>query len=153
MSYMLELPCLEKDRADFIVEYNHKKGLNIIETEEYLYALEPNENFVEGEVKINPNYEKEQEEKETIRIGKLTCTKRNFALMLQKLGITYNQLKELISKNEQALMEWDLCVELERSNPLLDTMAAELNIQSITLDKMFMFANGEIADFTEVISA
>ena len=149
MSYMLELPCLEKDRADFIVKYNHKKGLNIIETEEYLYALEPNENFVEGEVKINPNYEKELEQKERERISKLTCTKRNFALMLQKLGITYSQLKDLISKNEQALLEWDLCVELERSNPLLDKMAAELDIMPETLDKMFKYANGELDSFWE----
>lgn len=69
--------------------------------------------------------------------------------MLQKLGVSYSQLKEIIATNEQAQLEWDLCVELERSNPLLDTMAAELNITPETLDKMFKYVNGELEVFPE----
>ena len=149
MSYKLEKPYTDKQKANFIVEYNHKQGLKIEEDEAGLFALKDNELIQNGQVIINPNYEKELEQKERERIAKLTCTKRNFALMLQKLGITYTQLKELISKNEQALMEWDLCVELERSNPLLDKMAAELDIMPETLDKMFKYANGEINSFWE----
>lgn len=86
--------------------------------------------------------EKEIEEKE--RIAKLTCTKRVFALMLQELGITYTMLKQLIATNEQAQLEWDLCIELERGNPLLDIMAMQLGITSEQLDGLFMYANGEI---------
>lgn len=86
--------------------------------------------------------QKELEEKE--RIAKLTCTKRVFALMLQEMGITYVQLKELIATNEQAQLEWDLCVELERGNPLLDIMAMQLGITSEKLDGLFKYANGEI---------
>lgn len=149
MSYKLEKPYTNKQKADFIVEYNHKLGLKIEEFEGNVFALEKNELLQNGHIIINPNYEKELEQKEKERISKLTCTKRNFALMLQKLGITYTQLKDLISKNEQALMEWDLCVELERSNPLLDKMAAELDIMPETLDKMFKYANGEINSFWE----
>jgi hypothetical protein len=78
------------------------------------------------------------------RIAKLTCTKRVFALMLQELGITYTMLKQLIATNEQAQLEWDLCVELERSNPLLDVMALQLGITSEQLDGLFRYANGEI---------
>ena len=74
--------------------------------------------------------EKELEEKE--RIAHLTCTKRVFALMLQELGITYTMLKELIATNEQAQLEWDLCVELERKNPLLDVMALQLGVYKNT---------------------
>lgn len=70
-------------------------------------------------------------------------TKRVFALALQKLGITYTQLKELIATNEQAQLEWDLCVELERSNPLLDTMASQLSITPKQLDYIFKVTNGE----------
>ena len=86
--------------------------------------------------------QKELEEKE--RITKLTCTKRVFALMLQELGITYTMLKQLIATNEQAQLEWDLCIELQRSNPLLDVMALQLGITSEQLDGLFMYANGEI---------
>ena len=86
--------------------------------------------------------QKELEEKE--RIAKLTCTKRVFALMLQELGISYTMLKELIATNEQAQLEWDLCVELERKNPLLDVMALQLGVTSEQLDGLFRYANGEI---------
>ena len=89
--------------------------------------------------------EAEQELKERERVNKLTCTKRVFALMLQELGITYSQLKELIASNEQAQLEWDLCVELERGNPLLDVMASQLGITSEQLDGLFKYANGEIS--------
>ena len=101
----------------------------------------------------NPNYEEEQAQKEKERVGKLTCTKRVFALMLQELSITYTILKQLIATNEQAQLEWDLCVELERKNPLLDVMAMQLGITSEQLDGLFKYANGEITieEFRELI--
>lgn len=83
------------------------------------------------------------EQKEIDRIKSLKLTKRVFALALQQFGITYTQLKALIATNEQAQLEWDLCVELERSNPLLDVMAAELNITPAQLDYIFRVGNGE----------
>ena len=100
--------------------------------------------YQDGAVILNPNYEAEQAQKEKERIAKLTCTKRVFALMLQELGITYTMLKELIATNEQAQLEWDLCVELERKNPLLDVMALQLGITSEQLDGLFRYANGEL---------
>ena len=101
---------------------------------------------VDSELVFNENYEAEQAQKEAERIAKLTCTKRVFALMLQELGITYTMLKELIATNEQAQLEWDLCVELERKNPLLDVMAGQLGVTSEQLDKFFLYANGEITE-------
>ena len=95
-------------------------------------------------IELNPNYEEELALKERERVSKLTCTKRVFALMLQELGITYTMLKELIATNEQAQLEWDLCVELQRSNPLLDVMAMQLGVTSEQLDGLFKYANGEI---------
>ena len=123
-------PYTDNERMDFIVQYNHGMGYVIEETETELQAL----GYTEEEIA--------EQEKE--RIAKLTCTKRVFALMLQELGITYTMLKELIATNEQAQLEWDLCIELERSNPLLDIMAAQLGITSAQLDGLFMYANGEI---------
>lgn len=152
MSYKLQKPYTETQRADFIVLHNHQNGRTIEEVENgNLFALEPYEKLVNGVVIDNTEeYEALEAQKEAERISKLTCTKRNFALMLQQLGVNYNTLKELIATNEQAQLEWDLCVELERSNPLLDIMAVELNVTPQTLDKMFRFANGEINSFLEV---
>ena len=123
--------CLNEDILNIEVDFDTYNDI-----EKYIY--------LNGEIVLNPNYEQEQEQKEKERIAKLTCTKRVFALMLQELGITYTMLKELIATNEQAQLEWDLCVELERQNPLLDVMALQLGITSEQLDGLFRYANGEI---------
>jgi hypothetical protein len=126
----LQKPYDDTQRMDFIVQYNHGMGYVVEETETELQAL----GYTEEELELLEN----------IRISKLTCTKRVFALMLQELGITYTMLKELIATNEQAQLEWDLCVELQRSNPLLDVMALQLGITTEQLDGLFRYANGEI---------
>lgn len=100
--------------------------------------------YSNGEIVLNPNYEEEQAEKERERVGRLQVTKRVFALALQQLGISYTQLKQLIATSEQAQLEWDLCVELQRNNPLLDIMAAQMGITPETLDYIFRKANGEV---------
>lgn len=124
------------------------EGVTNLEVEEALYNAyveNPDMYIWDGEaVVIDPEYEAKQAQKEKERIAKLTCTKRVFALMLQELGISYTMLKELIATNEQAQLEWDLCVELERKNPLLDVMALQLGITSEQLDGLFRYANGEL---------
>lgn len=116
--------------------------------EQYNLAQEKGNNYFvyeNDEIVINPNYEEEQRQKEREHILSLTCTKRVFALMLQELGVDYiTQLKPLIESNPQAQLEWELCVELLRNNPLLDLMASQLGITSDQLDKLFQYANGEI---------
>lgn len=60
MSYKLEKPYTEKQKADFIVEYNHNQGLKIEETNSCLYALNDNE-IMENNAPIqNQNYDFEQ---------------------------------------------------------------------------------------------
>ena len=112
-------------------------GLPILETEREIIELN-------NEFKFKDEVEEELALKEKERIAKLTCTKRVFALMLQELGITYTMLKELIATNEQAQLEWDLCVELERGNPLIDVFGQQLGITSEQIDGLFKYANGEI---------
>ena len=144
MSYSLEQPYTNEDRMNFIIINNHNAGLRIEETANAIYALEAWEKLVDGEIiDYTEEYEAEQAQKEVDRIKSLKLTKRVFALALQQFGITYTQLKALIATNEQAQLEWDLCVELERSNPLLDVMAAELNITPAQLDYIFRVGNGE----------
>lgn len=60
MSYKIEKPCTDAQRADFIVEYNHRQNLRIEETEDAIFALLDNEVFENGVPKINENYEKEK---------------------------------------------------------------------------------------------
>lgn len=148
MSYTLKYPYTEEERANFIVEYNHNQSLRIEETELALYALEAWE-LLEGDEVIDNTeaWQAEQEQAEKERITKLTCTKRVFALMLQEVGISYlTMLKPLIESNPQAQLEWELCVELERGNPLLDIMAAQLMITPEHLDLIFRYANGELTE-------
>ena len=167
MSYELKKPITDKEKNDFIVCYNHNQNLKIEDTKYFLFALEKNEIMGEKEIEIkepeydeeghqtgfhietikipypiiDPDYEKKQEQKEKERIQALTCTKRVFALILQEKGVGYSTLKELISENEQAQMEWDLCEKLERSNPLLDVMANKLGYSSTDIDNIFIQAN------------
>lgn len=99
----------------------------------------------EGELVLNPNYEEEEAEKEAERISHLKCTKRVLVLILEQLGFDYfEQIEPLINSNRQAKLEWELCVELERSNPLLNVIGAQLGISSQQIDAIFKYANGEI---------
>lgn len=123
-------PYTDEQRLDFIIQESDINGYKIKETETALEAW----GFTEEEIV--------QRERE--RIARLSCTKRDFALLLQEQGITYAQLKTLIAQNEQAQMEWDLCERLYRFNPLLDVMGAQLGISSEVLDYIFKKANGEI---------
>ena len=126
----LKKPYTDKQRIDFIVQQNHKNGYEIRETETSLEAW----GYTEAEIKL----------KEKERINNLKCTKRVFVLMLEKMGLDYfKQILPLIDGNRQAKLEWELCVELERSNELLDILANELNITSKQLDLLFQYANGE----------
>ena len=95
-----------------------------------------------------PHYTPEEEEEiERQRILNLKCTKRVFVLMLEQLGFDYfEQIEPLINANRQAKLEWDLCVELERKNPLLNIMGEQLGITPEQIDKLFKYANSEITE-------
>ena len=62
MSYELKKPYTDEQRADFIVEYNHNKGLKIEETESFIFALEYNEIMENGVPVIDSKYEEKQAE-------------------------------------------------------------------------------------------
>lgn len=101
--------------------------------------------WVNDEIVDNPNWDEIQRQREAERVANLTCTKRVFVLMLEQLGFDYfTQIQPLIDANRQAKLEWELCVELQRKNPLLDIVASEIGVTSEQLDKLFKFANNEI---------
>lgn len=128
--------------GDYKFNDNCKEYQNITMEE---YNAEPYRLIlVDGELVTNPNYEEEKARREAEHISHLRCTKRVLALILQELGIPYSRLKSMINNNPQAQLEWDLCVELERSNPLLDLVGEELGLSSVDIDNVFRYANGEI---------
>jgi hypothetical protein len=99
----------------------------------------------DGALIPNPNYEEQKAQREAERVGNLQCTKRVFVLMLEQLGLDYfEQIKPLIQANRQAELEWDLCVELQRKNPLLNVMGAQLGVTPEQIDNLFKYANDEI---------
>ena len=117
-------------------EYNKDKDRLVIKGDELIF---------------NQDYAEILIAREKERIANLRCTKRVLALVLKELGVSYANLQTLIATNEDAQLEWDLCVELERSNPLLDILGAQLGLAPTTIDKIFKYANGEIGkeDFDE----
>lgn len=117
-------------------EYNKDKDRLIIKGDELIF---------------NKDYAKILVAREKDRVANLRCTKRVLALVLKELGVSYANLQALIATSEDAQLEWDLCVELERSNPLLDILGAQLGLTPTTIDKIFKYANGEIdkEDFDE----
>ena len=121
----------EEQRLNFIVEQNYNHGYEIRETETALEAW----GYTQAE--------KEEQERE--RISHLKCTKRVLVLILEQLGLDYfEQIEPLINSNRQAKLEWELCVELERNNPLLNVIGAELGISPQQIDQVFKYANGEV---------
>lgn len=115
------------------------------------FCVNPNKYiWVDDEFIVKPNWEEEHAQEELIRIGNLQVTKRVFMLGLEQFGVTYSQLKGLLATNERAQMEWDLCMELQRNNPLFDQLAAQFGLSSEILDYIFRKANGEDVEPPEV---
>lgn len=60
MCYEIKKPINDKQRADFITEYNYAKGLRIEDTEMFLFALEPDEIMGEKEIEIDvPDFDED----------------------------------------------------------------------------------------------
>ena len=145
--YKIEKPLTIQERADFIVEYNHNKGLRIEETSKALYALEAWE-LLEGDNVIDNTeaWKAEQEQKERERIAKLKLTKREVFLgLFQAKGVTPDMLKAQIT-DPQALIEFEYANDYYRGNPLIDVIGGQLGFTSEQLDKFF-----ETKDYHELL--
>ncbi len=86
---------------------------------------------------LNPDFEKEQAQKERERISMLSLTKREVFLALYKdKGITPEQLRAQITDNE-ALIEFDFANDYYRGNPLIDQIGIMLGYSTEDLDNLF----------------
>ena len=138
--YKIEKPLSIQERADFIVEYNHNKGLIIEETDLAMYALEPWELLEGDEVVDNTEaYNAELVQKERERIAQLKLTKREVFLGLyQAKGVTPDMIKAQIT-DPMALIEFEYANDYYRGNPLIDVVGSTLGITPEQLDKFFEF--------------
>ena len=163
MSYKLEYPYTEEERENFIVEYNHNRGLTIetvkniveveleTETEEgetttetkemdmpTYFALEPFEKLINGEVIDNTEeYEAQKAKQEAMRIAQLSLTKREvFLAIYQDKTITPEQIRAQIT-DQQALIEFDYAEKYYRGNPLIDILGQALGYTKEQLDYLF----------------
>ena len=102
MSHKLNKPYTEKQKTDFIVQYNHQQGLTIEETSKALYALQPWEVLEGDEVIDNTEaWEAEQAQKEKEHIAKLSLTRGDvFRALYQAKQVTRTQIRAMIESNE-----------------------------------------------------
>lgn len=149
-TYEVQVPIMITVEEVILVPIFDEEG-NFIGEEEQTITKEVQQTHKEKKIVtlnypiVDPDYEAKQAQKEKERVARLSCTKRDFALMFQELGVDYfTQLKPLIESNPQAQLEWELCERLYRFNPMLDLMASQLGVTPEQLDGLFKYANGEI---------
>lgn len=145
MSYKLEKPYTDKQRADFIVLHNHQNGRKIEESVNgELFALEPYEKLVDGEVIDNTQeYEQEQARKEAERIAMLNLTAADVERAIYKAkGLDFNDVISLVETQKAAIDIKALQIELKannfyRGNPYIDAVGTILGFTKEQLDKFF----------------
>jgi len=145
MSYILQKPFTSKQKADFIVKYNHRQGLRIEETEEALFALEPYENLLNGEVVDNSiEYEAQLAHQERERLAMLNLTAADVERAIyQAKGIDFDDIIQLVSANPPENFDVKaLKIELKannfyRGNPYIDAVGALLGLTPEMLDQFF----------------
>ena len=99
MSFKLDKPYTDRQYADFVVMYNHERGLDIKESTTAVYALEANEQWNEQTQlpEINPNYDAEQLDK-----AKLLAKQTSYKALTDIEQFTFyikDQTKGVLLKN------------------------------------------------------
>lgn len=156
MSYKLEYPYTEEERANFIVEYNHNQGLTIEETENAIFALEPFEKLVNGEVIDNTEeYEAEKAKQEAERIAMLNLTAADVERGIYKAkNMDFDDIISLVQTYPQEGLDVKaLKIELKannfyRGNPYVNAVGTLLGFSKEQLDKFF-----EDGDYTHLLES
>lgn len=153
MSYKLEQPYTEEQRVNFIVEYNHNKGLHIQKDNNgNLFALEAFEKFVDDEVVDNTDeYEAEKAKAERERINMLSLTAADVERAIYKAkGIDFEDILETVKENPDIDIK-ALKIEFKannfyRGNQYIEQVGTLLGFSSQMLDKFF-----ETGDYKELL--
>lgn len=160
MSYKLTKPYTNKQRADFVVKYNHNNGKKIIETQNALYALEDNEYLDEsGNVQINPDYEEQKAQEEAQRVALLNLTGADVERAIYKAKgmdfddiIAFLEAQPLAQDGTPQVDIKALKIELKANNfyrgsEWVATVGAMLGFTPKQLDEFF-----ETNDYTKLIT-
>ncbi len=160
MSYKLDKPYSDIERADFIVQYNHNMLLKIYETQTALYALEPHEKLVDDVVVDNSiEYNKEQERIEKERIAMLNLTGADVERAIYKAkGMDFNDIiafleAQPLSQDGTPVVDIKaLKIELKannfyRGNPYINLVGSLLGFSENQLDEFF-----ETNDYTKLLA-
>ena len=126
----LNKPYTEEEKIEFIVEYNHKQGLVIEETEEALLALD------------YTNEEKEQQEQQRISMLSLTSADVERGIYKAK-GMDFEDIIAYVTQLQPNGLDIKaLKIELKannfyRGNPYVDTIGMLLGFSKTQLDEFF----------------
>ena len=145
MAYKLIKPYTAKQYADFIVLHNHQNGRKIEESVNgELFALEPYEKLVDGEVIDNTQeYEQEQVRQEAERIAMLNLTAADVERAIYKAkGLDFDDVIFLVENQKATIDIKALQIELKannfyRGNPYIDAVGTILGFTKEQLDKFF----------------
>ena len=113
------------------------KDLEIQETEEG-YTI------VDYELMTVKEAEEKAQQKERERVMKLHMTPLDFLKALNKIGITYATVKEIMEANPEVEMEMKFCQNVYRGHPMIEQFAEQFGVSDEQLDYIFKKANGEV---------
>lgn len=148
MSYKLQKPYTDKQKANFIVKYNHNQGLLIEETDVAIYALEANEVMENNIPVINPDYEQELAQQERLRLNLLNLTKADVLLALyQDKGITPDDIKTMLKDNVPALIKFDYASSYYRGDEVVNSLGLALGYTTEEMD--YLFENNKFPEHAE----
>lgn len=83
--------------------------------------------IIDDKLVPNPNYEKEEAEKENHRIAMLNMTKYDFfKYVCQPYNITYVQLMQFVNSSDDIAAAWNLCERVYRGDELLATAVKQV---------------------------
>jgi hypothetical protein len=86
----------DKQRVDFIVQYNHNQELRIEETNEALYALEVNEIMIDGKPQVDEEYEAKQEQARREQFNK-DFFQTSLGYIRRKVSMATGETKDFLS--------------------------------------------------------
>lgn len=121
------------------------QSIEVTEEIHNAYVAEPDKYIWNGsEVVENPNHEAEKQAKERARLDMLSMTPLDFLKALNKIGITYATVKQIMNENPEVDMEMRYCQNVYRGHPMINQFAQQFGVLSEQLDYMFRKANGEV---------
>ena len=135
MAKKLKKPYSLRERCDFVVEYNHKKGMRIEETDDYLFALEENEIMDNNVPVIDPDYEEKQKQKERENLNQLTITNEELRYALSLKSVKLEDIVTLPKVNSIILIP----PVFKRDDTIIEELGNVLGYTVQDLDFLFKY--------------